>query len=247
MKRYFVFLLLISFSRLSLASFDQNHSQWSALLSEFTQKQGKQVLVNYKGLKTNHARLKAYLSQLESVSKEEFKSFSLQEKLAFWINVYNAYTIDIILKHYPVKSIKKIKSGWFSSGPWKIEFIPLFGEKLSLDEVEHEIIRPQFKEPRIHFAVNCASIGCPSLFQEAFVGDRIDEQLDLAAENFLKNTEKNFVKGRTLYLSKIFDWYGDDFELMYGSYIGYVIKTLNLKRQKYNVEFNSYDWSLNEI
>ena len=248
--KFIILGLLISlniFAESANANVDHSHLKWDQILKQYTTKKENQVYFNYNGLKNNEDELSHYLRQLESVTNKEFNTFSRVQKLAFWINAYNAYTIQIILKNYPVKSIKDISSGWFSSGPWKKDFINLFGKTMSLDNIEHDIIRKEFAEPRIHFAVNCASIGCPSLLQEAFVEDKLDKQLDKAALNFLQNKTKNYLTGNTLYLSKIFEWYGNDFNPIYGSFKNYIIKTLNLAQKKYDVEFNDYNWNLNEI
>lgn len=235
------------FAGQAFADFDHSHKSWDQILKQYTSKKGKQVYFKYNELKNNENELNSYLRQLESVSKETFNIFERDQKLAFWINAYNAYTIQIILKNYPVKSIKDISSGWFSSGPWKKEFINLFGKNMSLDNIEHDTIRKEFDEPRIHFAVNCASIGCPSLLEEAFVSSRLNGQLDKAALNFLQNKSKNYVKGNILYLSKIFEWYGSDFSKKHGDFKNYIIKTLNLPHKNYDVKFNDYNWNLNEV
>ena len=239
-----VLLFVVSFG--SIAGFDHTHSAWSEVLSKYTSKSGNQTYFHYKELKKNKELLNAYLAKLESLTPKEFETFGDKQKLAFWINAYNAHTVKIVLKHYPVESIKDIGGGLFSSGPWKMDFINLFGKKMSLDDIEHGTIRKKFDEPRIHFAVNCASIGCPSLLTEAFTGASLEKQLDAAANNFLNNKSKNFVKGDTLYLSKIFKWYGDDFEKKHGSFKKYVVKTLGLPDKNYDVEFLDYNWDLNE-
>jgi len=243
MKR-FILIFLISFS--AFANFNHEHSRWDRILKEYTVQDNHQVLFKYKKLKDSESKLDAYLNELESINKTEFDKFSREEQLAFWLNAYNAYTIKIILNHYPVKSIKDIESGLFSSGPWKMKFIPLFGKKMSLDDIEHETIRKNFDEPRIHFAVNCASIGCPSLLQETFTAAKLEVQLEKAAHHFLTNTDKNELKENTLYLSKIFKWYGDDFNQKYSGFKKYVIKTLNLPNRNYEIKFKEYDWNLNE-
>ena len=117
---------------------------------------------------------------------------------------------------------------------------------MSLDDIEHETIRKNFDEPRIHFAVNCASISCPSLLQEAFTASKLETQLEKATRHFLTNSDKNEVKDNTLYLSKIFQWYGDDFNQKYDGFKSFVIKTLSLPQKDYKVEFKEYDWNLNE-
>ncbi len=254
--KFIFFSLLMSlnfFAESSFSDFDHSHKKWDQVLKQYAIKKGNQVYFKYNDLKKNEGLLSSYLSQLESVSKEKFSTFNRDEKLAFWINAYNAYTIQIILKHYPVKSIKNISSGkniisgWFSSGPWKKDFINLFGKKINLNNIEHDIIRKEFDEPRIHFAVNCASMGCPSLLLEAFTGSKLNIQLDRAAQNFLQNKSKNYVQGNTLYLSKIFKWYGSDFDQKYGGFENYVVKALGLPQKKYDVKFNDYDWNLNKL
>lgn len=248
--KFLIFGLFISlnfFAGNAFADFDHTHEKWDQILKQYTTKKGNQVYFKYNELKKNEGVLNSYLNELESLKKEKFNTFNQDQKLAFWINAYNAYTIQIILKHYPLNSIKDISSGLFSSGPWKKDFINLFGKKISLDNIEHDTIRKEFDEPRIHFSVNCASIGCPSLLQEAFIGAKLENQLDRAANNFLQNKSKNYVKGNTLYLSKIFKWYGGDFDQKYGGFKNYVVKTLNLPQKDYEVEFNDYDWNLNEL
>lgn len=247
-------LMVLSLYCLKISAFNHDHVHWDEILKKNTQLKSSQVLVDYKALKKNPNQLNQYLDELKKVKPSQFASFSEKQKLAFWINAYNAFTIDIVLKHYPIESIKEIKSGWFSSGPWKIEFIPLLGKTISLDEIEHNIIRKRFDEPRIHFALNCASLGCPSLYQQAFNAKHLDTQLQSAALHFLTNKKKNYLKGDTLYLSKIFKWYGDDFQKKYKSYKNFIIKTLQLKKEQnqnkeenYKIEFNEYDWKLNGL
>ena len=239
-----ILILSVLISINAMASFDQTHNKLNNLLAEYTNVEGLQTLVNYKGLKQNQDHLNDYLSSIESLERKHFDKFTSNEKLAFWINAYNAYTLKLIISHYPVKSVKDI--GSFFSGPWSKKIAKLFGKKMSLDDIEHDTIRKRFKEPRIHFAVNCASIGCPSLLREAFTGQKLESQLDKAANNFLNNKNKNSHDNGILYLSKIFDWYGDDFKERYGSYKTYVKKHFGING-KIKVKFNSYDWKLNEI
>lgn len=232
-----LFLLILSFQSFA---FDHDYKDWDKLLKKYTVMQEKQVLVKYSEIKKND--LNKILKELESVDKKDFKSWNENQKLAFWINAYNAYTIKLILKNYPVKSIKDI--GSLFSSPWSKEFIKLLGKEMSLDDIEHGTIRKNFKEPRIHFAVNCASLGCPSLLQEAFVASKLDSQLSKAEDHFLNNKKKNQLKGNVLYLSKIFDWYGDDFQI-YGGPKKYFEKKFEFKAS--DVEYLDYDWNLNEL
>jgi hypothetical protein len=241
MKYLLLFLITIN-----AYAFDQKHSKWDSILKTYTSKVDDQVLFKYSALKNNVQVLDSYLSDLESLTKEDFKQFSKDEQLAFWINAYNAYTVKIIIKNYPVKSIKDI--GSIFSSTWSKDFIKLFKKDMSLDDIEHETIRKTFKEPRIHFAVNCASISCPSLLQSAFVGKTINIQLDKAAKHFLNNKLKNYhdKKGSVLYLSAIFKWYGADFNAKYDGYLNYITEELNLPKGL-TVEWLDYDWSLNEL
>lgn len=238
------FLLLFIISTSTFA-FDRLHTKWDKVLKEYTVKEGSQVLVKYKKLKEDRGDLKSYLLDLESLTEKKFKQFNDADKLAFWINAYNAYTVDLIVRNYPVESIKDL--GNIFSSTWSKEFIKLFKKKMSLDDIEHETIRKQFKEPRIHFAVNCASIGCPSLVQEAFVGDKIENQLERAALSFIMNKSKNYYdkKKRTLYFSMIFKWYGADFNYKYKGYRNYVSKILKAPKG-FEQEWLDYDWSLND-
>lgn len=246
------FLLLFLFSLNSFA-FDHSHKMFDQILSKYLVKQGKQTLFNYKMLKKDAVLFEKYLKELSDVSKKEYQGFSQKEKLAFLINAYNAFTLKIIVKNYPVDSIKDI--GSFLTNTWKIKFFKLLGEETYLDKIEHEIIRKDFNEPRIHFAVNCASIGCPSLYPKAFVASKLNQQLDDSAKNFILNTKKNRIENNELKLSKIFKWYGSDFDKTYGSFYAYIApiitsdKGLQKKIQAKNLdtEYLDYDWNLNEI
>lgn len=236
-----ILVVVFSFS-FSALSFDHGHKSWDLFLKENIIFDSKQTLVNYKKVKTNTKKLDVYIRELQGLSVKEFSSFSSDEKLAFWINAYNAFTVKLIIDHYPVKSIKDI--GSFFSSPWSKKFIPLFNKQYSLDQIEHETIRKNFKEPRIHFAVNCASIGCPSLYHRAFVSSRLEQQLETVTKQFLSNTNKNRLVANKLKLSKIFDWYGEDFVKSDGSVLAFARKYLQLPA-KIKVEFNDYDWKLN--
>jgi hypothetical protein len=237
-----ILLVLLAFNSFA---FDQTHEAFDKVLKTYTSKKGSQVLVDYKSLAENQGDLDTYLKQLEALKKIEFNKFSKDEQLAFWINAYNAYTLKLIIKNYPVKSIKDI--GGLFSGPWDQKFIYLMGKNMTLNKIEHGTIRKQFKEPRIHFAVNCASIGCPSLLQEAFVGSKLDTQLETATKNFLANNEKNFYdkSKNTLFMSKIFKWYGGDFEDKFGSKEQFISKYIEFPKNA-DTDYLDYNWNLNE-
>lgn len=166
---------------------------------------------------------------------------SNQEKLAFYINVYNILTINLILDNWPVDSIRDI--GNFFQGPWDVVVLENADGQLTLDDIEHKIIRT-FGEPRIHFAVNCASLSCPDLRHEAYRAEHLDEQLDDQTKLFLSNAKGLLIDGDRLRLSKIFDWYGEDFEV-FGS-LGNFIKLYRPELQFDNVRTNlRYNWNLN--
>jgi hypothetical protein len=159
--------------------------------------------------------LKTYLDGLSAVSRQEFDGWGKAQRLAFLINSYNGYTVELILTRYPdLKSIRDL--GSFVRSPWKKQFFTLLGEPRSLDDVEHGIIRAKgaYDDPRIHMAVNCASIGCPALRPEAYVGERLDAQLDDQVLRFLSDRTRNRYspERNALEVSKIFDWYEGDFE-----------------------------------
>jgi hypothetical protein len=236
-------------------AFDHSHEKFNLLLQAHVKFKNKQSFINYLKIKENPANLESYLKSLSSVSKKEFNKFSKDQQLAFLINAYNAFTIKIILNHYPLKSIKDI--GSLFTNTWKIKFFTLLEEKSHLDNIEHNLIRKQFNEPRIHFAVNCASIGCPSLQKKAFTANNLNNLLESATKNFLSNTTKNKFKKeqKEIKLSKIFKWYGGDFKKKFGSVEKFVAKYLtsnsndqqNIKNEKFSMTWTEYDWKLNEI
>ncbi len=261
MKNWAVTLLLsmVTFSS-QAAGFD--HTQWDDLLKRHVVAidQGVATQVDYSGFARERFQLKAYLRSLESIPLSTFKNWPKAEQLAFLINGYNAWTVELILSEYPkVKSIRDLGS-WLES-PWERRFIPLLGKLRSLDEIEHEMIRAEqhYQEPRIHFAVNCASIGCPALSTDAFTGGRLDRQLDEVTRLFLSDRSRNRLSGDTLYLSKIFEWYREDFERGWNGYqtlaqflatyqtaLGLSDNDLQrLKRGAIEIEFLDYDWRLN--
>ena len=245
------------------------HSTFDNLLSEYVTpiSNGTSTQVNYDGFKKERTRLNEYLAQLAKVKQSTFDSWSKNKQLAFLINAYNAYTIELILTEYPdIDSIRDL--GSFFSSPWKKEIAPLLGENRTLDEIEHELIRGTnqstkiYNEPRIHFAVNCASVGCPALREEAYTGDKLDEQLEAQTKRFLADASRNKMSDNTLHLSKIFDWYREDFDRENGSWRG--TSTLNafillykdamqlteaqvsaLKNDTADIEYLDYDWALN--
>jgi hypothetical protein len=248
MKIICVFLFLVS----SAWAFDHEHKIYADILASSVVKKGPQSLVNYKAIKTDPSKLKKYINELSKVSREEYTSWSKEQKLATLINAYNAWTIQLIVDHYPVSSIKKI--GPFYSTPWKQEFIKWLGGKRSLDDIEHKIIRKDFSEPRIHFALVCAAMGCPSLQVKPFLAQNLEAQLQNAAHEFLHDTAENRheVKGDKviLHLSSIFKWYGNDFGTK-DELVKFIVKEMNIQNKvqgkKVELEYLDYDWNLNAV
>ena len=196
---------------------DALHAGWDALLKRHVMwtSGGEASTVNYRGFLADRAELRRVLEGYASVSRTQYDAMRRDERLAFLVNVYNAWTIEFVLTRYPeLKSIKEL--GSLLQSPWKRRFVRLFGEEVHLDHIEHEVVRAPgvFDEPRIHFALVCASVGCPALRPEAFVAARLDAQFEDSARRFLRDRARNRFNPRTgkLEVSKIFDWYKADFE-----------------------------------
>lgn len=242
-----------------LLAFD--HSAWNRLLGEHVQAQrgGVATTVNYDGMATDRDRLHNYLETLSTVSVSDFKQWPHDERLAFLINAYNAFTVELILLEGQPESIRDI--GNFFSGPWDKGFFSLLGKPRTLDEVEHDMIRgnPALMDPRIHFAVNCASIGCPALRPEAYTADKLDGQLEDSTRKFLSDKQRNRFNAddNVLEVSKIFDWYEDDFEKAAGSVANYLLpyakelgvpqaKQASMKTDDMTIRHLDYNWKLNK-
>ncbi len=246
------FLFSVFFSR--AYALDHSHKVFDGVLKKFVVPVGSSTGVRYAALKKQPAELEAYLKELSGVSVAKYETFTKAQQLAFLINAYNAFTLKLIIDNYPLESIKDI-GGIFSS-PWKKKFFQLLGEKTHLDHVEHGIIRKKFDEPRIHFAVNCASVGCPPLLAEAFVASRLEQQLARVSKAFVNDTTFNKwdPKEKKFVLSSIFKWYGSDFDNKHGNHATFVAKQMGLdesivaaaKAGKIKVDYSDYDWSLNE-
>lgn len=221
-----------------------SHQLWDELVKKHVDKTGK---VDYKGFQADRKKLKEYLDLLSSHAPNN--KWSEKEKLAYWINAYNAYTVELVLQHYPVKSIKDIgglvKIPGISS-PWDIKFIKIGGEEYDLSSIEHKILRKQFNEPRIHFAINCASYSCPRLRNEAFTADKLEEQLQDQAVGFVNDSRKNHITANNVELSQIFNWFKGDFTKD-KDLLAYIQQYSKVKiNPKAKISFIDYDWSLNE-
>ena len=222
-----------------------SHELFDQVLQEYVDSQGR---VDYARLKSNPGTLESYLDLLAVNAPSDNATF--QTGLAFWINAYNALTIKGVLDHYPITSVRKIKlfGGFFS----RIKF-QVGGRSYTLDNIEHDIIRYEFGDPRIHFALVCASIGCPILEKRVFVPETLEERLDNATANFINNPEKVRLdrENGVLHLSQIFEWYAEDFEDTHGSVINFISEYLPeadaafLKKEEVQIQYLKYDWSLN--
>jgi hypothetical protein len=203
-------------------------------------------VVDYQGFKNEEAKLDRYLKILEGVDTNRLAP---NDQFAFYINAYNAWTIKLILSDYPgIKSIKDLGSVFRS--PWKKKISRIDGEVLTLDNIEHDILRPRFKDPRVHFAVNCASKGCPPLRSEPYEGRILNQQLDEMTRAFINQPEMNRLEGHDLYVSSIFKWFSKDFDKdIIGFFLKYaeeeLKKRLVANKEKIKIKYLDYDWSLN--
>lgn len=212
-----------------------SHEVWDNLLRQYVSAQGK---VDYKGFVKDATKLATYLEALSGNTPTA--KWSRNEKLAYWINVYNAYTVKLIVDNYPVSSITDLHGG----KPWDVKWIKLGDKTYSLNQIENDIIRPRFGEPRIHFAVNCAAASCPPLLNRAFVADQLNSQLQRQARSFIKNSKYNRVADGTASVSKIFDWYAVDFQPSVKAYLNkYLTEPI---AEQTTIEYMEYDWALND-
>ena len=216
------------------------------LYVELLEKYFENGTVDYQGFKNEAAKLDRYLKVLEVT---DTKKLSRDEQFAYYINAYNAWTIKLVLTGYPgIKSIKDL--GSIFKTPWEKRFARIDGDILTLDHIEHDILRPRFKDPRVHFAVNCASKGCPPLRPEPYRGGTLDQQLDEMTRTFINDSRHNRIEGRTLYMSSIFKWFSEDFhDDVVGFFLKYaqgdLKKQLEENKRNIQVKYLDYDWSLN--
>ncbi len=251
--RYFniVFLLIVLLGCSNVAvtqggGAPVSHEIWDSLLKQYVTKDG---FVDYKGIQSDQEKFDSYLRLLEA-NPPNTATWTEEEQIAYWINAYNAYTVDLILQYYPVQSIKDIGSTIqipFVNTPWDIKFIKIGGEEYDLNNLEHGILREDFEEPRIHFAVNCASYSCPELRAEAYTGEKLDQQLDEQARIFINDSRKNRITPEKAELSKIFSWYSGDFndDMSVEEYIN---QYTDIKiTESTDVDYMDYSWELNDL
>lgn len=248
-----------------------SYEQYASVLEQYVDDQG---MVNYAALKKNRAELDRFIVSVGALHRESYERWDEQAQIAFWCNAYNAITLKRIIDHYPIQ-----KGSWLNalrfpansirqiSGVWDTLKTPVLGREMTLDAIEHEVLRKQFEEPRIHMALVCAAMGCPPLRNEPYVGDWLDEQLDEQSKKFLGNPEK-FRSDRdddVVYLSPILDWFGEDFKTSYTpksefdgfgeterAVLSFASRYVSerekdyLEAGEYSIEYLDYDWSLNE-
>lgn len=256
---FFTFIAVIGSSS-AFANFD--HGEWGRLLQDHVVEinGGVATQVDYGGMMADRSKLQAYLADLASINREAFESWDQDSQLAFLINAYNAWTVELVLTEYPgLDSIKDI--GFLFSSPWRQEIVSLFGEQVSLDDIEHGMIRGwnRYHEPRIHFAVNCAAIGCPPLRAEAYEAQRLEQQLEDSTRLFISDKTRNYFSSGRLYISSIFNWYEEDFEqgwlgvnsvaeflVRYVDVLGLEAKDeASLGNDRMRIRHLKYDWGLN--
>jgi hypothetical protein len=245
----FIFCLTISLSscfaidKIESESKPIDHSIWNNLLNKHVDEKG---LVNYRGFIADSLLLNKYLS-LVSDNHPNDKNWQANEQLAYWINAYNAFTIRLIIRNYPTKSIKDIAGAIpFINSSWDIKFINIETQIYDLNNIEHGIIREHFNEPKIHFALVCAAVACPSLRNEAYLPEKLQPQLTEQAKKFINNPEKNKISANELELSKIFMWYKGDFTHQ-TSLIDFINLYSETKAEnKASIKYLDYNWSLNE-
>ena len=211
-----------------------NHSEWDNLLQKYVTINGN---VDYKGFKKEQLKLNSYLTYLSNNTPDS--SWSKDEKMAYWINAYNAFTIKLIIDKYPISSIKDIEN------PWDIQFIGLGDKTYSLNDIEHKILR-KMNDPRIHFGIVCASISCPKLQNEAFEASKLNDQLDNATKEFLADPSKNNLTETSIKISKLFKWFTKDFKNE-GTLVDFLNNYSEITiSQNAKKTFKDYDWNLNE-
>ncbi|MCZ4317150.1 DUF547 domain-containing protein [Comamonadaceae bacterium G21597-S1] len=244
------------------ASFDHRYAAWDALLKQHVRwlPDEKQSRVDYRGFASDRTALQQVLAQWSALTPARFAGFSREQKMAFLINAYNGFTVELILTRYPdLNSIKEL--GSLFQSPWKKKFFRLLGEERHLDWIEHEQLRPVYQDWRVHAAVNCASIGCPALRPEAFTAPQLDAQLDDGMKRFMSDRTRNRFNDGRAEISEIFKWFQEDFQKGHRG-VGSIDKLLALYAEQLatkpadiavlrsgtvRVRYLDYDWSLNDV
>ncbi|MGH8442421.1 MAG: DUF547 domain-containing protein [Nevskiaceae bacterium] len=229
-----------------------DHGAWNDFLSRHVHEgqDGVNRIAYGKVGKAERAKLRAYLEALQKVA---IRKFSRDEQRAYWINLYNAATVDVVLEHYPLDSILKISisPGLFAKGPWKKKLLKVEGEAVSLDDIEHRILRPIWQDPRIHYAVNCASFGCPNLQARAFTSGNTDALLDAGARAYVNHPRGASVEDGDLTVSSIYVWFQGDFGGGDAGVLAHLRQYAEPPLKKAladvrRISGHDYDWTLND-
>ncbi|MGI9506409.1 MAG: DUF547 domain-containing protein [Geminicoccaceae bacterium] len=230
-----------------------DHSAWGDLLGRFLVQSpdGINRLAYGKVIGEDRTKLDAYVNGLIALP---ISTYNRTEQMAYWVNLYNALTVQVVLDHYPVDSIRDIdiSPGLFSSGPWGKKLVTIEGERVALDDIEHQILRPIWQDPRIHYAVNCASLGCPNLQPEPFAPATLEQQLDQAAVSFINHPRGASIQGGRLTVSSIYSWFSEDFGSSDQNVIAHLQRYAAPDLQSAlgsvsSVDDDRYDWRLNDI
>jgi hypothetical protein len=245
MKHFLLLVALFTGLNSTRAQYKISHEAFDSLLKKYVSISGT---VNYKGFKADSSALNSYLYHLGQNPPN--KTWTQEEQITYWINAYNAFTIKLIIQHYPIKSIREIGSSIqipFVNTPWDLKFIRIGKESMDLNHIEHGILRKEFNEPRIHMALVCASKSCPILLNEAYLPEKLDKQLSQQTKAFLSDPYRNKISADKPQLSMIFKWYGGDFSKNGGSVTSFVNAYSIIKiKSNAKISYLEYDWSLNE-
>ncbi len=229
-----------------------DHAAWDAMLKKHVQPDGHLNRVDYAAWKReSRDELLAYIERMEQI---DVAGLTRAEQYAYWVNLYNAVTVALILKHYPVATIRDIdiSPGFFADGPWGAKLVAVGGVELSLDNIEHDILRKVWDDPRVHYAVNCASVGCPNLARDAYRGETLDTQLDAAARAYIASPRGVQFSGGRVIASKIYSWYDEDFGNSEAGVIKHVSQYAEGEAASRlsglsSIDDYEYDWSLNDV
>lgn len=230
-----------------------NHAAWGRFLERYRRMGDDGIARLDYGAVTaaDRRRLQDYIDRLAGLP---ISQYARDEQLAYWLNLYNAVTVDVVLEHYPVQSIRDIdiSPGWFSDGPWGAELVSVEGQALTLDDIEHRILRPIWQDPRIHYGVNCASIGCPNLPAEPFTAATVDHQLTEAARAYINHPRGASLRDDELIVSSIDEWFQADFGGSEAGVLNHLRRYAEpaLKRRlagREGYDDHRYDWALNDV
>ena len=227
-----------------------DHSAFDALLEAHVKPDAEGYnRVDYRALATEHAALDAYLDDLAAVTPSEL---SREEAHAYWINLYNAKTLDVVLDAYPVESIRRINLGGalFKPGPWSADILTIDGVDLTLDDVEHRVVRAIFNDPMSHYGLNCASVSCPNLMADAYTGSNIDALLAESGRRYVNHPRGVEVSAGRITASRIYDWYAEDFggeDALKAHWVGLATPEKAAEIEAAEIARYRYDWDLNDV